>query len=322
MAWLDPKDASPEAWAGETAQERASRMRRLKNQQTFSKQSKNKPPSVPPTEQPTVGGGIDSFESVSILQDEGPIRSMKVQYEAGDISYPAILTCYLRKPFVKNITGFSRAMERWRSIDNHHAVAQVINYGENPYPWVAIEAIEKSLHDFDLPLKTKEALWIISRIASALDTAHGYGIIHSNITPRTVVFEEVWEETAWDYPKLCEFGLWYEIFANQRKILGVNPKYTAPEQIKPDIFGPVDASTDIYQLGQIAYEILTGNPPFTGSRRRVLQETVQSEPTPLDQLNPTVPESLSLVISKCLRREKLTRYETVQAFRHELSDVL
>lgn len=320
MAWLDPKDAAPESWTGEGRDGQRGGMS-VSSDRSYSDLPGTRPPNVPPTNPPTVDVSISDFEIIEPVATEGPVKAVQASYEFDDEEYPAKLTYFPREFVDDSRDTFDDVVSTWAEYDGHHAVASVIDWGFDPQPWIATEAVDGQLTERETPLKTEEALWVITRVASALDHVHGFGIVHGGISPRTVVFEEVWEEAAWDYPKVVNLGLWSVLYEGRDGLVGTNPGYSAPEQVWPERFGPIDASTDIYQLGVIAYELLTGQAPFTGSPRSRLRKTVRKDPRPVDQLNPTVPDELALVITKCLRKEKLARYETVQEVRREIHSV-
>lgn len=321
MAWLDPKDAAPDSWSGEGRDGDGDGIS-VSSDRSFSEIQGKRPPNVAPTDPPSVDVSIADFEIIEPVAMAGPVKAARASYEFDGEDYPAKIT-YFPPEFVDDSRNeFDRVVASWADFDDHHAISSVIDWGFTPQPWIATESVDGQLKDRETPLKTDEALWIITRIASALDQIHDFGVIHGGISPRTVVFEEVWEEAAWDYPKVVNLGLWSVLYEGRDGLVGINPGYSAPEQVWPERFGGTDASTDIYQLGAIAYQLLAGQPPFEGDPRSILRKTVRSEPRSVDELNPTVPDELALVVTKCLKTEKIARYETVQDFRREIHSVL
>lgn len=322
MVWLDPKDATPQAWSGKTtSDERSDPARRSEGSQSVSRTPENRPPSTPPSNPPTVDASIDDFEVIESRSTDGLVDVSKVSYRTNDERHAALLRTYSHALVGGQQSAFDDAVSAWKRLDDHHAVASVIDWEAHPQAWIATEYVDRRLYDRDTPLRTDEALWVITRAASALDHAHGYGILHGGLSPRTVVFTEVWEEDAWDYPKVTDWQLWWALYDHRHDMRGIAPGYAAPEQIQPERFGDVDASTDVYRLGVVAYEALTGRRPFEGGAKSAIRDTLRTEPTPVHQVNPTVPVELSAIVAKCLKKEKIERFETVQAVRRELAGV-
>jgi len=147
-------------------------------------------------------------------------------------------------------------------------------------------------------------------------------VTHGGLTPRNVIFSRSYDDNVWSYPKISNWGISQLLCQLSALPMGVPPKYAAPEQIAPEDFGGVDASTDIYHLGLILYEMLTARLPFEGQPGVVLQKAVTEQPPPASQFNDDLSEGIDTVLAKCFRKSKLYRYNTVQDFRTELNQVL
>ncbi|MGH9615041.1 MAG: serine/threonine protein kinase, partial [Bryobacteraceae bacterium] len=168
-----------------------------------------------------------------------------------------------------------------------------------------------------LPLAA-EIVSIFTAIAQALDLAHRYGVIHGNLKPGNILFDQ--SNTEPGRPGtllLADFG--------QTKFLsgrGSNdvPSYLSPEQIKGT---PADQRSDIYALGVILYEIYTGVLPFQGKRPiAIMMQHVSAPPTPPDLVNPTISPALTQVILRCLAKNPQERFPNVASLVVALTEAL
>ena len=157
------------------------------------------------------------------------------------------------------------------------------------------------------PLPPKQAARYVRQIATAIDYAHRHGVTHRDIKPSNVLIDDK------DLARVTDFGLAKRFEGDQHltashQIVGTVP-YMAPEQIvgSRDRVGP---ASDIYSIGALLYELLTGQPPFRG--RTVLDTLVQireHDPKLPRQLNPRTPRELEMISLKCWRRIRTTATE-------------
>jgi eukaryotic-like serine/threonine-protein kinase len=158
----------------------------------------------------------------------------------------------------------------------------------------------------DTPQLEKETAEFVKTLAEAMQAVHDVGIVHRDLKPSNVLL------TADGEPKISDFGVakLLDTDANQTEpgvVLGT-PSYMAPEQAvaKTTEIGP---RTDVYALGAILYQMLTGRPPFKGKDRIETLEQVQSqEPVPPSKLRPKVTRDLETICLKCLRKDPAQRY--------------
>lgn len=145
-------------------------------------------------------------------------------------------------------------------------------------------------------------------IARALDYAHAHGVIHGDLKPQNVLISGAREV------KISDFGLGRletgkSLLTDDLPLALVTAQYLAPEQIMGQ---PLDPRTDLYALGVILYELVTGQPPFTGNDQEVLEHHRRTLPQPPRQLNPKLSQSLEYLILKLLEKDPDKRYDSAR----------
>ena len=165
------------------------------------------------------------------------------------------------------------------------------------------------------PQASAAAAELVSTLARAMDFAHREGIIHRDLKPANVLIAP--DGTA----KIVDFGLARRLEAGESltasgAILGT-PSYMAPEQVRGSPVGP---AADVYALGAILYEMLTGRPPFRSETPVATQlEVLTRDPVPPSQLNVRVPRDLETICLKCLQKEARSRYPSAEALADDLA---
>jgi WD40 repeat protein len=157
---------------------------------------------------------------------------------------------------------------------------------------------------------------ITRQAALALTAAHEHGLVHRDIKSSNILLERTTGRA-----KVTDFGLARELTgapkwsAHTGKIVGTLP-YMSPEQVmSPD---RVDARTDVYGLGVVLYELLTGERPFRGESSAILMQVVHDDPQPPRKLNSAIPRDLETICLKCLEKEPARRYATAAALAEDL----
>ena len=208
---------------------------------------------------------------------------------------------------------------------HHPHIVQVYDYGEHDgLPYLALEWVEGGTLASRLdgkPWSPQKAAALIAELAQAVHFAHENRVIHRDLKPANLLVAS--DEGALKI-KIADFGL-AKVFRDlpsaqdtQTGALLGTPSYMAPEQAsgRARQIGP---STDVYALGAILYELLTGRPPFRGETSiETLQQVLAAEPVSIHRLVPRVPRDLATICAKCLMREPPRRYASAA----ELSDDL
>jgi tetratricopeptide (TPR) repeat protein len=166
------------------------------------------------------------------------------------------------------------------------------------------------------PQPARQAAAIVETLARAVQVAHQGGIVHRDLKPSNVLL------TVDHTPKITDFGLARRFESDEHlTFTGTRvgtPSYMAPEQAAGKV-GAIGPATDVYALGAIFYEMLTGRPPFRGeSSIETERQVISDDPVPPCQLNSKVPRDLETICLKCLQKDPRRRYTTAA----ELADDL
>lgn len=195
----------------------------------------------------------------------------------------------------------------------HPNIVQLYDFDiQNETPYMVMEFLDAgslkirlgALRAQNKLMPLAEGARILAAIASALDFAHARGAVHRDVKPANILF------TANDEPVLADFGIAKIVGeAAQLSASGAvvgSPAYMSPEQAASQ---PVDARSDIYALGIVAYEMVTGRVPFQGeSPTAVLMQHLNNAPPPPRQFNANVPEAVQAVILRALAKNSATRF--------------
>jgi serine/threonine-protein kinase len=215
----------------------------------------------------------------------------------------------------------ARAVARF----DHPHLVRVFDSGEHEgMPWFALELVEGGNLATALkggPWQPREAARLVAVLADAVDYAHQAGVVHRDLKPANVLL------TADGRPKITDFGLarLLEEGAAWRTSSGCclgTPLYMPPEQAA-GLPGSGGRAADVFGLGAILYELLTGQPPFAAdSAEEVLERARQGDVRPPRRLNPRVPRALERICLKVLAREPPRRHATARELARELCGYL
>jgi beta-lactam-binding protein with PASTA domain/tRNA A-37 threonylcarbamoyl transferase component Bud32 len=201
---------------------------------------------------------------------------------------------------------------------SHPNIVSIYDRGEAEGTYyIAMEVIEgRSLKELILtrgPLPITNALMFAREILDALRFAHRHGIIHRDIKPHNILIGE--------RVKVTDFGI-ARAGASQMteagSIMGT-AQYLSPEQARG---APVTAASDLYSVGIVLYEMLTGKVPFTGdSPIEIAMKHLNEPPKPPSRIRPEIPEELDQVVLRALAKEPEQRYQTAEEFIEDLTRV-
>jgi tetratricopeptide (TPR) repeat protein len=209
---------------------------------------------------------------------------------------------------------------------HHPNIVQIHEVGEAAgQPFLALEFVEGPSLAQRLrgtPWPARQAVTLVESLARAMHYAHGKGVIHRDLKPSNVLLAGAPEASPERYtPKVTDFGLAKRLDASGDTRTGAvvgTPSYMAPEQAEART-AAVGRRTDVYGLGALLYELLTGRPPFQAeSPLQTLKQVVEAEPARPGLLNPLVPRDLETVCLKCLEKEPRRRYPSAAAFADDL----
>ena len=235
--------------------------------------------------------------------------------------------------FTEDSERMSRFVREAKSASalNHPNIITIYEIGDsNATHYIATEFIDgKTLNDYskDNPLNYKSVLDIAIQVASALDEAHSAGIVHRDIKPDNIMVRSN------GLVKILDFGIAklsekqtpeidsedataiQQPSTSPGMIIGT-ANYMSPEQAKGK---EVDARTDIFSFGVVLYEMIAGHLPFSGETpMEIISSILKDEPKPLDD---DIPNEISKIINKCLRKAGNERYQTIKDALNDLKDV-
>jgi len=212
-------------------------------------------------------------------------------------------------------------LTHWNTVeiyDYGHADDGTFYYVMELLPGMSLEDLVKT-HG---PLPPERAVHFLRQVCNALREAHAKDLIHRDIKPANIIATE--RGGVYDIAKLLDFGLVRELISEksdprltQPGSFSGSPLYMCPEQLKA--YDQLDARSDIYSLGAVAYYLLTGRPPFNGDTFWDIYEahsrTLLTHPA---EVNPSVPNDLEQVVIQCLAKIPIRRYQDIKSVDRDL----
>ncbi|MGH3686082.1 MAG: Stk1 family PASTA domain-containing Ser/Thr kinase [Pseudonocardiaceae bacterium] len=210
---------------------------------------------------------------------------------------------------------------------NHPAIVAVYDTGETvseygPLPYIVMEFVDgRTLRDIvktEGPMNEQRAMETMADVCAALDFSHRNGIIHRDVKPANIMINNV------GAVKVMDFGISRALADGQgvtqtAAVVGT-AQYLSPEQARGEL---VDARSDVYSAGCVLYELVTGDPPFTGdSPVAVAYQHVREDPTPPSHQNPEVSPALDAVVLKAMSKNPANRYQSAAEMRTDMVRVL
>ncbi len=262
---------------------------------------------------------IGTYEVKSCLGDGG----FGLVYCALDVHLSRLVAIKVpRIPFVTHPRDWQKYMKLLRSEAqkattlDHPNVARVLYFEEDPFPYLVMPFVEGQSLDKLLSanriFSQEEILGLIRSLADALRHAHGRGLIHQDLKPGNVMIPNTMQ------PIIIDFGL--AVPMDEQRVGNANGTldYLSPEQIRGH---KLDGRTDIWSLGVILYELLTGRRPFGVRARDVITQITEDAPVPPSQLRPGISTRLEQICLRCLEKSRDRRYKSAQRLIADLTTV-
>ena len=207
------------------------------------------------------------------------------------------------------ITGksFLNEIAAWETL-RHTNIVEVTAVNILPVPYVEMEYVPRALETIEKPVPIWKAVHIVSGIADGLWYAHRHGFIHRDIKPHNILLDEHF------VPKITDWGMSKILTTELKKssIAGFSLAYAAPEQVSPTEYGRTDERTDIYQLGVVFYELVTGTVPFGGDGIvEVGNAILREQPIAPSEYNSDA-AAVEKIILTCLKKDPAERYQTAE----------
>ncbi len=216
---------------------------------------------------------------------------------------------------------FQRELEVMRSVD-HPAIQKGLSSGFfNNTPYLVTELIEgESMREIvakNSPFPREEAVSLIKRIADGVMHCHNLDIIHRDLKPENILITPDGQPVILDFGLTLTKGAHRVTYANFSSAAGT-PDYMAPEQIEGS---RGDQRTDIYAIGIMFFEMLSGKIPFEGDNNlAVMAQHLHGALPRLDKVAQGVSPQMAAIAAKCLQREPKDRYNNLQEFIHDLDN--
>jgi len=251
---------------------------------------------------------------------------MSTVYRATDLALDRVVAVKVAlDPLVEQspiyLERFTREAQAAASIDNRGVVTVYDAGADGPTRFIVMEYVPgRSLAEIlrdQSPLEPARAADIAAQAADALSAAHARGIIHRDIKPGNIMV------TPDGSVKVLDFGIARAVdstaLTQTATVLGTSA-YMSPEQA---LGQPADARSDIYSLGCVLYEMLTGEPPFIADvAAAVMHQHVRVQPKPARERNPAVPPALDAVVMEMLAKSPDDRPQTAAEVRDRLRDAI
>lgn len=243
-----------------------------------------------------------------IIQNELGRGGMSIVYKARNSALGHVVALKIPHSNMLKDGAFVQRFLREAEIDSklHHPnIVKIIDHGEiNGVPYLATEFINggdlKEIIEQESPLSVEQASWIIIQVCQALDYAHSKQVFHRDIKPDNIMMSDT------GIVKVMDFGIALAKSLSRLSVDGIrwlSAYYMFPEK-------EVTPASDLYSLGIVYYEMLTGRVPFSdGDLRELMKQHEQREPADPKVYNPLIPADVKAIIMKLLRKNPADRFQ-------------
>ena len=250
---------------------------------------------------------------------------MATVYLAQDLKHDRLVALKVLKPELAAVLGAERFVQEIKTTAalQHPHILPLFDSGSADgflyyvMPYVEGETLRDKLNR-ETQLSIEEAVRITAEVADALDYAHRQGVIHRDIKPENILLHD-------GRPVVADFGIALALSAaagGRMTETGLSlgtPHYMSPEQATAE--KELTARADVYSLGSVLYEMLTGEPPHIGnSVQAIIMKIVTEDAQPVTRLRKSVPTNVASAVEKAVQRLPADRFETAKAFRDALLD--
>ena len=222
---------------------------------------------------------------------------------------------------LSTLAEFMSNTKLWKEL-KHENIVEIFESDIQPAPHIAMERMDGGNLDGLMRnhrLSIEETMHIMLRLLKGVTYAHKKAAVHRGIKPNNIMFDREGN------PKISDWG-WEKFMAKtnpakRKKKLGMQA-YSSPEQIDSRRFGKSDMATDIFQLGTIFYEMLTGqNPFFHENPHEITKKITDKEPEPPSKLNDEIPPELDHIVMRAIEKQKDERWKSVEEMYGELLEI-
>src|SRR4051812_29368328 len=244
---------------------------------------------------------------------------MATVYLAEDLKHHRRVAVKVLKPELAAVLGAERFVQEITTTAalQHPNVLPLFDSGETEgflyyvMPFIDGETLRAKL-DRETQLGVEESLKIATAVADALDYAHRHGVIHRDIKPENILLHE-------GRPMVADFGIALAVSAaagGRMTETGLSlgtPHYMSPEQATAE--REITSRSDIYSLGSVLYEMLTGNPPHTGaSAQQIIMKIITQSAPPVTVLRKSVPPNVAAAVAKSIEKLPADRFTSANEF--------
>jgi eukaryotic-like serine/threonine-protein kinase len=259
------------------------------------------------------------------IEREVGAGGMATVYVAHDVRHDRQVAIKVLKPELAAVLGAERFVQEIRTtaaLQHPHILPLFDSGAEGGFlyyvmPYVEGETLRSKL-DRETQFGVDEAVRIAREVADALDYAHRHGVIHRDIKPENILLHD-------GRPMVADFGIALAVSAaagGRMTETGLSlgtPHYMSPEQATAE--KEITARSDVYSLGSVLYEMLTGNPPHTGaSAQQIIMKIIIEPVAPVTQLRKLVPPNVAAAVAKSVEKLPADRFESAKAFADALGN--